>query len=541
MMGAKAAVSSRRRGVSGVAGRLEFPITSAMKGMAQGTDRFGGTNIDALNQDWAGMVALGVKIVRFDMYWDRIQPTNSTTFDWAYDDKIVNGIVANGMMPLPIFHGCPAWARPSADISVPANMSQFATFCAACVTRYKDRVKYWEVWNEQNARGFWPPDPDPVRYTQMLQAVYPAVKAVDPTAYIITGGTASVPDNTGLAGGNMGEREFISAVYANGGKNYFDAMGIHPYSYPLLCSDTQNWNGWSMMNATATSVRSIMTANGDSAKPIWATEYGGPTGTDTNARSEAWQINYVNESHNLGASLPWLGPIVWYQYWDKGANLADQEDNFGLLRNADYSPKPAFDAYLKLTYPAQASGFLNFQQGAVNNGVTYTGAVDTMLQQAAPTANNSTAVTLNLSNANSPNNSQALLRFDNIFGSGAGQIPAGAKIISAFVHLTVTAGGHMPSFHRMLQTWSATDTWNSRTGGISRDGVEAENTPLAPDSYQNPGTFRFVATPHLKLWQAGTPNYGWLIENMRELVLSFASSDNATLANRPKLIVTYVV
>lgn len=532
-------MATRRRG--GASGRIEIPITSALKGMNQGTDRFGWSNIDALNQDWTDMAALGVKIVRFDMYWDRIQPTNASTYDWTVDDKMVNGIVAHGMMPLPIFHGTPGWARPSADVYVPSSMSQFATFCAACVNRYKNRVKYWEVWNEQNSRGFWPPDPSPTNYVAMLQAVYPAVKAADPTAFVISGGTASTPDNANLANGDMGEREFITAMYAAGGKNYFDAMGIHPYSYPLLCSDVQNWNGWSMMNSTATSVRSIMAANGDSAKPIWATEYGGPTGTDVNARSEAWQVNYVNDSHNLGGALSWLGPLVWYQYWDKGSDIANQEDNFGLLRNADYSPKPAYDAYLKLTYPSQASGFRNFQQGAVNNGVTYSGAVDTMLQQALPTANNGAAATLSLSNANSPNNSQALLRFDNIFGAGAGQIPTNARIVSAWVHLTVTTGGHMPSFHRMLQSWSAADTWNSKVGGVSRDGVEAENTPLAPDSYQDTGTFRFLATNDVKSWQSGTPNYGWLIENMRELVLSFSSSDNATQANRPKLVVTYVV
>ena len=477
--------------------------------------------------------AMGVSIVRFDLDWPAVQPTNSTTYSWDYFDGVINDIVARGLKPLPIFHRTPSWASNGSGI--PANMSQFATFCAAAVNRYKDRVRYWEVWNEPNLAGFWPPQPDPVAYTNMLKAVYPAVKAADPTAFVISGGLSSVP-TTGLPD-HWSEHDFLTQIYANGGGGNFDAVGIHPYSWPLMPSNNQSYNGWTMMSATTPSVRSIMTANGDSAKKIWITEFGAPTGTGTNAVTDATLAAMVTEAHSLAASYPWCGPIVWYEYWDHGESLTDTEANFGLVRN-NYLPKPAYNTYLRLKNPTTTAAAATLRQGV--NG--YAGAVDTRLNQAAPTTAYGAATSITTGGASgSTNKSQALLRFDGLIGTGANQIPANAIIVSAEVQLNVNTEGHGPSFHRMLQSWADTDTWNSRTAGISRDGVEATSNAIEGDYWIYPGVSRFSVTDDVKAWVAGATNYGWLLEPSREGMMAFDSSDHATVANRPRLLVTYIV
>jgi hypothetical protein len=49
-----------------------------------------------------------------------------------------------------------------------------------------------EVWNEENASTHWGGCPaDPVRYTELLQRAYDAVKAVDPNMKVVTGGLAT--------------------------------------------------------------------------------------------------------------------------------------------------------------------------------------------------------------------------------------------------------------------------------------------------------------------------------------------------------------
>jgi hypothetical protein len=503
---------------------------------------------------------LGATFVRFDLDWPAIQPTNATTYDWAYFDTIINDIVAHGLKPLPIFHRAPSWAAVPAitdsfgrtadsngtsyQSSYPANMSQFATFCAAAVTRYKDRVKHWEVWNEPNLHGFWWPTPNAVQFANMLKAVYPAVKAVDPSCVVILGGLSSAPaddtDPLTLAHPfpeHKGEHGFLEAVYANGAGSSFDHVGIHPYSWPLMPSDPAFYNGWQMMSVTSPSVRSIMVANGDSAKKIWMTEFGGPTGTGPGAVSDQFLADMVTEAHTLAAGYPWAGPVIYYEYWDHADSIADTESNFGLVTHT-YLPKLAYNAYLKIKTPASVAVGRTIRQG-LNS---YASAVDTRVNQAAATTSYGTATTLITGgDTTTTDKSQVLLRFDSLIGAGSNQIPAGATVVAAEVQLTLTTEGHGPSFHRMLQTWAATDTWNSRTAGVARDGVEATNNTLAVDYWVTPGVHRASVTSDVQAWVNGASNFGWLIEGSREAFLTFESSDSATAANRPTLLVHYIV
>ena len=64
---------------------------------------------------------------------------------------------------------------------------------------------------------------------------------------------------------------------------------------------------------------------------------------------------------------------------------------------------------------------------------------------------------------------QVLMKFANLFGSGPGQIPVGAQIVSATLQLDATAstvdGG---TLNRMLVNWGSSSTWNSLAARPSR-------------------------------------------------------------------------
>ena len=64
----------------------------------------------------------------------------------------------------------------------------------------------------------------------MLKRAYVEIKAVDPTATVLAGGTAPAPDDP--SGRDMSPVTFLRNIYANGGKGYFDAFAHHPYSFP---------------------------------------------------------------------------------------------------------------------------------------------------------------------------------------------------------------------------------------------------------------------------------------------------------------------
>ena len=98
------------------------------------------------------------------------------------------------------------------------------------------------------------------------------------------------------------------------------------------------------MNQTSPSARSVMIANGDGAKQIWPTEFGEPTGTASQAVSEATQASYVTAAYAALKGVSWAGPAFLYSGWDNGTDLSNVENNFGIIHH-DWSLKPAYTAY----------------------------------------------------------------------------------------------------------------------------------------------------------------------------------------------------
>ncbi|HWA64733.1 MAG TPA: hypothetical protein VG866_02705, partial [Candidatus Paceibacterota bacterium] len=157
--------------------------------------------------------------------------------------------------------------------------------------------------------------------------------------------------------GDIAPIDFLSELYQDGGKIFFDGVGFHPYSYPALPSYTQAWNAWSQMNDTNPSLRGIMSANGDSSKKIWLTEFGAPTNgpgitaSVDDARlyqspdhvTEDLQAKMVTDAARLAQGYSWAGPLFFFTYKDTGTASNSIENFFGLVRY-DGSKKPAYDA-----------------------------------------------------------------------------------------------------------------------------------------------------------------------------------------------------
>src|SRR5690606_37440919 len=94
-------------------------------------------------------------------------------------------------------------------------------------------VKHWELYNEPDAGsgpegGGWGFNAN--RYAQMLQAVYPAVKAADSEAQIVFGGLAYDNFVTG-PGTGIFVRDFLDKVLDAGGGDYFDVINFHYYPF----------------------------------------------------------------------------------------------------------------------------------------------------------------------------------------------------------------------------------------------------------------------------------------------------------------------
>ena len=193
-----------------------------------------------------------------------------------------------------------------------------------------------------------------------------------------------------------------------------------------------------------------------------------------------------------------------------------------------------------------------FQQGRVVSGSIYQGVVDTQLRQAAPTTNYGSSTTDLLVDAATPgqsNASQALLRFDNLFGSQSSQIPAGAQIIEAALVLESTNPGAGGRLHRMLAPWSASSTWSSLVNGIQANNIEALSeykasvgsevlTPLVPIANR----LSVDVTADIQAWSGGEINRGWVFVPWTNGTdgWAFSPSESALRDTRPNLTIRWM-
>lgn len=285
-----------------------------------------------------GMAAIGVKWIRHDMQWSSIQASGPSSYNWSSYDRLVIEANKRGIKILPILTYTPSWARVSSASSSmfaqPANNDWFAAFANNAVKHYAPMgIHAYEIWNEPNIPAFWQPSPNVSAYTDLLKKTYVAIKQADPSAIVVSGGLSpAVTQN-----GRISPRDFLSGMYANGVKGYFDKLGHHPYTFPALPSSYYEWSAWSQMNDTNPSLRSIMAANGDS-KPIWGTEFGAPT-NGMSGVSESLQAQTIEAAANLMKDRPWLEKLFIYSYKDIGTSTSTIENFFGVVRyNGSYKP-----------------------------------------------------------------------------------------------------------------------------------------------------------------------------------------------------------
>lgn len=198
----------------------------------------------------------GVYWVRYNgILWHEVEPVQGN-FDWGALDSVASEIQmirANGMEPMVIVRGTPAWAQ-----KVPGYycgpvkeeyLDAFANFVRQVVERFKVmpyEVKYWEVGNEPDVHpeavgpdspyGCWGDLGDEYYggryYATMLRHVYPAIKQADPTAQVIFGGLLLVCDPARPPSPNYCKAaEYLDGALLSGGASYFDILAYHAYPY----------------------------------------------------------------------------------------------------------------------------------------------------------------------------------------------------------------------------------------------------------------------------------------------------------------------
>lgn len=259
--------------------------------------------------------------------WRDIEGRGKGQYDWSTADRIVSQVEEFGLkLIVRVDHG-PEWAG-----APPGNIDHFTTFISAMATRYKGRIHAYQIWNEPNlAREWGNKAPNAGEYTQMLKKAYQAIKAVDPSAMVITAGMAPT---TELSQRAVPDTRFIQSMYEAGAKSYFDMLGAHGAGYkappemdPGQVANDPNYYNVGDVNCPGPAcriycfrhvedLRQIMVNNGDANKKVVVLEFGWTRDERTNSPyywhrvdDQFMQGDYMVRAYKYAKAnwQPWIG------------------------------------------------------------------------------------------------------------------------------------------------------------------------------------------------------------------------------------------
>jgi 3',5'-cyclic AMP phosphodiesterase CpdA len=182
-----------------------------------------------------------------------------------------------------------------------------------------------------------------------------------------------------------------------------------------------------------------------------------------------------------------------------------------------------------------------FQQGLIG----YSGAVDLEIWENQPDAVRNTGLSISPDhNGDGDKQQQMLMRFKDLFGNAATQVPPGARIVSAALRTKSLDNtvNHI-SLHRMLVDWPADATWNSMNGGVTTDGVEAAAGADASYLGLVPGPYySWDVTATVLEWQQNpASNFGWVFVDDGSDGWDTPTSRALLQETRPMLTVYYSI
>ena len=286
----------------------------------------------------------GFDWIRVGASWARLQPRRPTASDSGFDakavatlDSVVQGGVDRGLGVHLVLNATPAWANGGQSPKVlPTNVGDYARVAQWVAARYRGRVQSLEVYNEPNLAE--QTVATPASYTKLLCAAYPALHAGSADMIVVSGATA----------GN--DWQWVQNLYAAGAKGCFDALGTHPYQGYALPPDYPPLNQQRWWTDNVRKVREVMLAHGDTAVPVWFTEFGwtahenypGIKSSQIGVTEEE-QARYLVEMVEMTVDrYPFVTRLAVYEVRDETTGNI-RNDNFGLFR-LDMTPKPAAQA-----------------------------------------------------------------------------------------------------------------------------------------------------------------------------------------------------
>ncbi len=292
------------------------------------------------NADFDLLDRAGIDLLRISFGWDGIEGAEDT-YDWLFwDDYVRTAVDEHGITLIPYIMYTPKWVSTNQDDnyywrSPPTDYEEFGEFVYDLVSRYKDRIHSWELWNEPDIEWYWTGDPEGL--ARMIRIGAEAVRRADPNATIVLGGIAGSPD-------------FIRTLFKDHGVSPFvDVVNMHNYY------ETWHNDPIEQMGDYIRRVDEVVEQYGD-GQPLWMAEVGYSSVRNGSHVSDDYTAYYAYEHTDAyqavalvrmvttALSTDRLAALAWYEVKDLppgDAVIGDNNNRHLGIALADHTAKPA--------------------------------------------------------------------------------------------------------------------------------------------------------------------------------------------------------
>jgi hypothetical protein len=217
-----------------------------------------------------------------------------------------------------------------------AGRQAFLRYVDFVVGRYKSRIKWWELWNEENG---WYPGHEPELYGKLLAAVARRIKQIAPRAKVMFGGTAApAPITTEIA-------------LREGAAPHVDAYAFHPYGIDKPeggmgtmefyqgknLSQSREQTGWNRLEEIIEGVKRPFAQHGNPNVEVWLDEWGtNVAGLGFTYKPGIGEYGCAKYLMRFYIYSGWLNaPAAWWALYNE-----NMSQDWGIIAQRDYGFRP---------------------------------------------------------------------------------------------------------------------------------------------------------------------------------------------------------
>jgi Glycosyl hydrolases family 39 len=264
---------------------------------------------------WPGVPFKAWRLWDSHTTWAQLEPQKGE-WDWRLLDRTVDLANSHGVEVLYTMGRSPHWAsarpndrgrNPNAEpggMAEPRDLEDWRNYVRKVATRYKGRIKAYEIWNEPNLPNFY--SGTPAAMLNLAREAYSVLKQVDPSIIVVS---PSAVGPTGIP--------WLEDYLKLGGGKYADVIGYHFY---IHAQEPEAMLGF------IDQVHELTQKYGVADKPLWNTEAGWLEGRVDSQDGPAYMARAYVLNWAAGVSR-----FYWYAWDQQNARVRMTEDDESTL------------------------------------------------------------------------------------------------------------------------------------------------------------------------------------------------------------------